>query len=84
MAPRGWRRRRWVLSSRCEVGGGGGRADLAGQAGGEKENAGEEAAEETEALESWPVGGNKKVLKAAGLFAGSIFLMRNFGDLMAI
>ncbi|CAD6205806.1 unnamed protein product [Miscanthus lutarioriparius] len=25
-----------------------------------------------------------KLLKAAGLFAGSIFLMRNFGDLMAI
>jgi len=26
----------------------------------------------------------QKLLKAAGLFAGSIFLMRNFGDLMAI
>ncbi|KAK6921009.1 hypothetical protein RJ641_014687 [Dillenia turbinata] len=25
-----------------------------------------------------------KLLRAAGLFAGSIFLMRNFGDLMAI
>ncbi|KAF8673936.1 hypothetical protein HU200_048323 [Digitaria exilis] len=25
-----------------------------------------------------------KLLKAVGLFAGSIFLMRNFGDLMAI
>nr|DAD35054.1 TPA_asm: hypothetical protein HUJ06_005694 [Nelumbo nucifera] len=24
------------------------------------------------------------LLRAAGLFAGSIFLMRNFGDLMAI
>jgi hypothetical protein len=26
----------------------------------------------------------QKLLKAAGLFAGSIFLMRNFGDLMAV
>ena len=26
----------------------------------------------------------QKLLKAAGLFAGSIFLMRNYGDLMAI
>ncbi|KAH7550745.1 hypothetical protein JRO89_XS13G0260100 [Xanthoceras sorbifolium] len=25
-----------------------------------------------------------KLLRAAGLFAGSIFLMRNYGDLMAI
>ncbi|ONM06926.1 Mitochondrial import receptor subunit TOM5-like protein [Zea mays] len=30
------------------------------------------------------LGGSLKLLKAAGLFAGSIFLMRNFGDLMAI
>lgn len=26
----------------------------------------------------------QRVLKAAGIFAGSIFLMRNFGDLMVI
>ncbi|KAL5183155.1 hypothetical protein HKD37_17G047110 [Glycine soja] len=26
----------------------------------------------------------KKLLRAAGLFAGSILLMRNYGDLMAI
>ncbi|CAN6287564.1 unnamed protein product, partial [Urochloa humidicola] len=32
--------------------------------------------------EQWAL--NYKLLKAAGLFAGSIFLMRNFGDLMAI
>ncbi|XVE56803.1 hypothetical protein DITRI_Ditri04bG0040000 [Diplodiscus trichospermus] len=27
---------------------------------------------------------NMKLLQAAGLFAGSILLMRNYGDLMAI
>ncbi|XP_022736226.1 mitochondrial import receptor subunit TOM5 homolog [Durio zibethinus] len=27
---------------------------------------------------------NMKLLRAAGLFAGSILLMRNYGDLMAI
>ncbi|XP_058180747.1 mitochondrial import receptor subunit TOM5 homolog [Rhododendron vialii] len=27
---------------------------------------------------------NMKLFRAAGLFAGSILLMRNFGDLMAI
>ncbi|PIA63162.1 hypothetical protein AQUCO_00200882v1 [Aquilegia coerulea] len=27
---------------------------------------------------------NAKLLRAAGLFAGSIYLMRNFGDLAAI
>ncbi|XP_057724066.1 mitochondrial import receptor subunit TOM5 homolog [Arachis stenosperma] len=27
---------------------------------------------------------NKKLLRAMGLFAGSIVLMRNYGDLMAI
>ncbi|MFS7952434.1 putative mitochondrial import receptor subunit TOM5 viridi [Helianthus anomalus] len=27
---------------------------------------------------------NSKLLRAVGLFAGSIVLMRNFGDLMAI
>ncbi|PKA64411.1 Mitochondrial import receptor subunit TOM5 like [Apostasia shenzhenica] len=32
--------------------------------------------------ENWAV--NMKILRAAGLFFGSIFLMRNFGDLMAI
>ncbi|XP_010260125.1 PREDICTED: mitochondrial import receptor subunit TOM5 homolog [Nelumbo nucifera] len=32
--------------------------------------------------EKWAL--NMKLLRAAGLFAGSIFLMRNFGDLMAI
>ncbi|XP_072956439.1 mitochondrial import receptor subunit TOM5 homolog [Typha angustifolia] len=32
--------------------------------------------------EKWAV--NSKVLRAFGLFAGSVFLMRNFGDLMAI
>ncbi|WOL00976.1 hypothetical protein Cni_G09689 [Canna indica] len=31
---------------------------------------------------NWAV--NSKLLCAAGLFAGSIFIMRNFGDLMAI
>ncbi|XP_071691840.1 mitochondrial import receptor subunit TOM5 homolog [Rutidosis leptorrhynchoides] len=32
--------------------------------------------------ENWAV--NSKVIRAVGLFAGSIVLMRNFGDLMAI
>ncbi|XP_044485237.1 mitochondrial import receptor subunit TOM5 homolog [Mangifera indica] len=32
--------------------------------------------------EKWAL--NVKLLRAAGLFAGSIFLMRNYGDLMAI
>ncbi|XP_050220660.1 mitochondrial import receptor subunit TOM5 homolog [Mercurialis annua] len=32
--------------------------------------------------EKWAL--NMKLLRAAGLFAGSIFLMRNYGDLMAI
>ncbi|XP_058070464.1 mitochondrial import receptor subunit TOM5 homolog [Magnolia sinica] len=32
--------------------------------------------------EKWAT--NAKLLRAVGLFAGSIFLMRNFGDLMAI
>nr|XP_043637282.1 mitochondrial import receptor subunit TOM5 homolog [Erigeron canadensis] len=32
--------------------------------------------------ENWAT--NMKLLRAAGLFAGSIVLMRNFGDLMAI
>ncbi|XP_057870956.1 mitochondrial import receptor subunit TOM5 homolog [Cryptomeria japonica] len=32
--------------------------------------------------EKWAA--NMRLLRAAGLFAGSIFLMRNFGDLMAI
>ncbi|KQK14257.1 hypothetical protein BRADI_1g14986v3 [Brachypodium distachyon] len=32
--------------------------------------------------EQWAL--NYKVLKAAGLFAGSIFVMRNFGEQMAI
>ncbi|XP_042386339.1 mitochondrial import receptor subunit TOM5 homolog [Zingiber officinale] len=27
---------------------------------------------------------NMKLLRAVGLFGGSIFIMRNFGDLMAI
>ncbi|XP_031258024.1 mitochondrial import receptor subunit TOM5 homolog [Pistacia vera] len=31
--------------------------------------------------EKWAL---NKLLRAAGLFAGSIFLMRNYGDLMAI
>ncbi|OMO79686.1 hypothetical protein COLO4_24344 [Corchorus olitorius] len=32
--------------------------------------------------EKWAA--NMKLLRAAGLFAGSIFLMRNYGDLMAV
>ncbi|KAJ6875233.1 mitochondrial import receptor subunit TOM5 [Populus alba x Populus x berolinensis] len=32
--------------------------------------------------EKWAL--NMKLLRAVGLFAGSIFLMRNYGDLMAI
>ncbi|KAI4997973.1 mitochondrial import receptor subunit TOM5 homolog [Hordeum vulgare subsp. vulgare] len=32
--------------------------------------------------EQWAV--NYRVLKATGIFAGSIFLMRTFGDLMVI
>ncbi|OAY47495.1 mitochondrial import receptor subunit TOM5 homolog [Manihot esculenta] len=32
--------------------------------------------------EKWAL--NMKLLRAGGLFAGSIFLMRNYGDLMAI
>ncbi|KAJ4713209.1 Mitochondrial import receptor subunit TOM5 [Melia azedarach] len=32
--------------------------------------------------EKWAL--NVKLLRAAGLFAGSIFLMRNYGDLMGI
>ncbi|XP_018824900.1 mitochondrial import receptor subunit TOM5 homolog [Juglans microcarpa x Juglans regia] len=32
--------------------------------------------------EKWAL--NSKLLRAVGLFAGSIFLMRNYGDLMAI
>ncbi|KAG5223462.1 mitochondrial import receptor [Salix suchowensis] len=32
--------------------------------------------------EKWAL--NMKLLQAVGLFAGSIFLMRNYGDLMAI
>ncbi|XP_065879077.1 mitochondrial import receptor subunit TOM5 homolog [Euphorbia lathyris] len=32
--------------------------------------------------ENWAL--NVKLLRAAGLFAGSIFVMRNYGDLMAI
>ncbi|XP_021901652.1 mitochondrial import receptor subunit TOM5 homolog [Carica papaya] len=32
--------------------------------------------------EKWAL--NMKLLRAAGLFAGSIFLMRNYGDLMAV
>ncbi|KAL6893488.1 hypothetical protein ACP4OV_007586 [Aristida adscensionis] len=32
--------------------------------------------------EQWAL--NYKLLKAVGIFAGSIFMMRNFGDLMAI
>ncbi|CBI15313.3 hypothetical protein AAG906_001313 [Vitis piasezkii] len=32
--------------------------------------------------EKWAL--NMKLLRAAGLFAGSIFLMRNFGEYMAI
>ncbi|KAL8232604.1 hypothetical protein R6Q57_002382 [Mikania cordata] len=32
--------------------------------------------------ENWAM--NSKLLRAVGLFAGSIVLMRNFGDLMAI
>ncbi|XP_024972926.1 mitochondrial import receptor subunit TOM5 homolog [Cynara cardunculus var. scolymus] len=32
--------------------------------------------------ENWAL--NAKLLRAVGLFAGSIVLMRNFGDLMAI
>ncbi|XP_019058622.1 PREDICTED: mitochondrial import receptor subunit TOM5 homolog [Tarenaya hassleriana] len=32
--------------------------------------------------EKWAL--NMKLLRAAGLFAGSIFLMRNCGDLMAV
>ena len=32
--------------------------------------------------EQWAV--NYRVLKAAGIFAGSIFLMRTFGDMMVV
>ncbi|XP_030475910.1 mitochondrial import receptor subunit TOM5 homolog isoform X2 [Syzygium oleosum] len=32
--------------------------------------------------ENWAF--NMKLLRAAGLFAGSIFLMRQYGDLMAV
>ncbi|XP_012080392.1 mitochondrial import receptor subunit TOM5 homolog [Jatropha curcas] len=32
--------------------------------------------------EKWAL--NMKLLRAAGLFGGSIFLMRNYGELMAI
>ncbi|GKV41311.1 hypothetical protein SLEP1_g48860 [Rubroshorea leprosula] len=32
--------------------------------------------------EKWAV--NVKLLRATALFAGSVFLMRNYGDLMAI
>ncbi|KAL3637904.1 hypothetical protein CASFOL_018352 [Castilleja foliolosa] len=32
--------------------------------------------------EKWEL--NKKLARAVGLFAGSIFLMRQYGDLMAI
>ncbi|KAK9267026.1 hypothetical protein L1049_025295 [Liquidambar formosana] len=32
--------------------------------------------------EKWAL--NMKLLRAAGLFAGSIFVMRNFGEYMAI
>ncbi|XP_057952877.1 mitochondrial import receptor subunit TOM5 homolog [Malania oleifera] len=32
--------------------------------------------------EKWAL--NMKLLRAAGLFAGSILLMRNYGDLMAV
>ncbi|XP_043704465.1 mitochondrial import receptor subunit TOM5 homolog [Telopea speciosissima] len=32
--------------------------------------------------EQWAM--NMKLLRATGLFAGSILLMRNFGDLMAV
>ncbi|KAG6572899.1 Mitochondrial import receptor subunit TOM5-like protein, partial [Cucurbita argyrosperma subsp. argyrosperma] len=32
--------------------------------------------------EKWAL--NMKLLRAAGMFAGSILLMRNYGDLMAI
>nr|ABK20900.1 unknown [Picea sitchensis]ACN41038.1 unknown [Picea sitchensis] len=32
--------------------------------------------------EKWAA--NMRLLRAAGLFAGSIFLMRNFGELMAV
>ncbi|KAF5734663.1 mitochondrial import receptor subunit TOM5 [Tripterygium wilfordii] len=32
--------------------------------------------------EKWAA--NVKLLRAAGIFAGSIFLMRNYGELMAI
>ncbi|XP_042501252.1 mitochondrial import receptor subunit TOM5 homolog [Macadamia integrifolia] len=37
---------------------------------------------QTQNEEKWAM--NMKLLRAAGLFAGSIFLMRNFGDLMAV
>ncbi|RVW35556.1 hypothetical protein CK203_073812 [Vitis vinifera] len=32
----------------------------------------------------WEFEDKRKLLRAAGLFAGSIFLMRNFGEYMAI